>query len=1017
MLSQNTTSTGGHARRAQLSTILSRRWSTVAVLAVWTCAASSAGAVAPLDVPPVADLVVQAGAGLRSDQLAPAERIQAERPVLDFSRASHSRWSVLDWASGSLTPRLAAGTGVEIGGTISDQASAVALGASFVQGHSLLFQSRLDRLGTPRVRHALGKWSVRWEEVADGLPILGSYVEVLLTDQGRLAAFGAAAFPMITGGRPAALGQREAVREARAHLAALGLLPQDAPAAFLKVEGPFVLPVLTGEGASAPGAAGIEGRTVWRVRISCHDPIAAYAVDLDAVTGQVLQRRNILRTDSAYFGTATGAIENPSWCDGASTLPAPRLVVTVIGAGSDTADAAGNFSIPAGDGSPRQLTAEMLGAFCDVYNEVGNQARYNGVITPNVPYSLYWDDVTSRADERDTYYHVTTWHDRLKGIAPDWTDMDYPLPANVNLQQSCNAFWDGAAINMFHQAGNCANTGQIGDIIVHEYTHGTTDFMYGPNDPPSDMHEGNSDVASNAYINSPIEGAGFYTYDCVNGIRNSDNDMRWPDDLNGEGHHDGQIISGFHWHARAALIQQLGYDDGARVEVTLWHYARELGLPHSQPEQVWWNFLTDDDNGNLDDGTPHWSALCQAATRHGFSCPQAFTNVVIHHTPMYYAAAPNQAPIPVVADMYSLSGPLNPDSLLVYYRTFGQGPFHAVPFVPTGQGDTYQALIPGQLMNYSVDYYILAVDAAGNRLTEPEGPGQVYTFKVAYAFDQFEADNGWTVGAPGDNATTGIWTRCDPVGTWLVYPLQPEDDATPDPGHVCYITGQYTGGAVYDSDANGITTLLSPVYDLTGMIWATVHFDRWFQSLNGGYGYMNVDVSYDGGAHWRLVDHVQGMDPHAHWTAVDKDVTPQFGQLGLTRFRVAVHGDSTYSITEGGFDDFVLTADSQGSPDAVPPSSTLVPAALSLRLVSANPSLGPVALEYSLPARGAATLALYRVDGTLVRTLLRGDLPEGRHRVGWDGKDESGRKVCSGVYFARLRGGTGAALERIVVER
>ena len=44
--------------------------------------------------------------------------------------------------------------------------------------------------------------------------------------------------------------------------------------------------------------------------------------------------------------------------------------------------------------------------------------------------------------------------------------------------------------------------------------------------------------------------------------------------------------------------------------------------------------------------------------------------------------------------------------------------------------------------------------------------------------DPFEEPNGWTAGVPGDDATTGIWVRADPVGT----AAQPEDDHTPTPG-------------------------------------------------------------------------------------------------------------------------------------------------------------------------------------------------------------------------------------------
>ena len=49
------------------------------------------------------------------------------------------------------------------------------------------------------------------------------------------------------------------------------------------------------------------------------------------------------------------------------------------------------------------------------------------------------------------------------------------------------------------------------------------------------------------------------------------------------------------------------------------------------------------------------------------------------------------------------------------------------------------------------------------------------------------------------------------------------------------------------------------------------------------------------------------------------------------------------------------------------------------------------------------SLAVYAVDGSLVRVLFEGSLPRGiAHSVVWDGRDSTGRSVASGVYFYRL---------------
>ena len=48
------------------------------------------------------------------------------------------------------------------------------------------------------------------------------------------------------------------------------------------------------------------------------------------------------------------------------------------------------------------------------------------------------------------------------------------------------------------------------------------------------------------------------------------------------------------------------------------------------------------------------------------------------------------------------------------------------------------------------------------------------------------------------------------------------------------------------------------------------------------------------------------------------------------------------------------------------------------------------------------TLTIYDTAGRVVRTLLHGQRPAGRHELGWDGRNASGHALSSGVYFLRL---------------
>jgi hypothetical protein len=67
-----------------------------------------------------------------------------------------------------------------------------------------------------------------------------------------------------------------------------------------------------------------------------------------------------------------------------------------------------------------------------------------------------------------------------------------------------------------------------------------------------------------------------------------------------------------------------------------------------------------------------------------------------------------------------------------------------------------------------------------------------------------------------------------------------------------------------------------------------------------------------------------------------------------------------------------------------------------------NPFGPETRIVYELPQGGRAELRIYAVNGRLVRRLAEEVRSAGRHSVVWDGLDESGRAVSSGVYFYTL---------------
>ena len=178
--------------------------------------------------------------------------------------------------------------------------------------------------------------------------------------------------------------------------------------------------------------------------------------------------------------------------------------------------------------------------------------------------------------------------------------------------------------------------------------------------------------------------------------------------------------------------------------------------------------------------------------------------------------------------------------------------------------------------------------------------------------DDLETNLSWTVGAPGDAATTGIWAYGNPVGTNSGgAPSNPEDDATINPGVRCFATGNGSTTVGGDDVDGGPTTLVSPRFDLTGVGAATLKYKRWFANFTVLNDALTVAISNDDGSSWTTLESVTGGSANS-W--IERSFNVQdFVPLGnRMRLRFQTGDQPNDSLTEAGVDELSVTTFATG---------------------------------------------------------------------------------------------------------
>ena len=380
---------------------------------------------------------------------------------------------------------------------------------------------------------------VRFHQYYNGIEVYSAAISVHTNRSGQIRVIHSNYFPRINISTAASLSPEGAISIAIAEAGAFDL--HKPPHANLVI--------FPSRDAGQIGDYANAYRLAYRTIVHSRQPLASWEYIIDANTGEPLHRRNLLR-----FADGRGRVFNPN---PVVALKDFTLMDQGDSAGAIPEEAYTDVILPELDGN---------GFLDGPY--VSTRLTENRANEPTLAFNYLRDD--PRFEEVMVYYHVDTVGRYLKGLGFDFVD-DWQIPANVHFGMTRAGFYNDSdgSIN-FGDAG--VDVAEDAEVIIHEYGHAILDRQV-PNINRSKggaIHEGFSDFLAASFLSAVSDGfsdsivfewAGsddpeIYTRP-VNGNK------RYPKDIVGEPHADGEIWSAALWE----IFEAIGRDASIRLIV------------------------------------------------------------------------------------------------------------------------------------------------------------------------------------------------------------------------------------------------------------------------------------------------------------------------------------------------------------------------------------------------------------------------------------------------------------------
>ena len=575
---------------------------------------------------------------------------------------------------------------------------------------------------------------------------------------------------------------------------------------------------------------------------------------VDAANGNILFQESMI-----HHSTVTGQVNQYVTTDSRADACSAEVIrgmpyaKVVVGSATVYTDTNGAFSYTNTGTASLVVAPSLVGKYFRVVEQSSTLGTVASQTVANGGSATFLFNPTPsefNTAQTNTYEIANRTREKILAASASYPTISTQLnfTINTNIADVCNAYYDGSSINFFSSGSGCNNTG-FGDIVAHEFGHhmvqcaGSGQNQYG---------EGQSDVVGIMITDSSQLGVGFSS--CTSGIRSANNSCQYSatgcSSCGSAIHSCGQLLSGCFWSLRNSFISTYPSDYRTRLAKLAVNSTPLHAGSSTIQNDITLDYLTlDDDNGNLGDGSPNYTAISNAFSVHGL-LPPALA--------LFTMSLPNGGPTTIdpsggttmSVSIVPVSSQVLAGSEKLYCREGTSGAF--TPYVMTSNGGTsYTATFPAAGCNTTVQYYIEAQSTGGSALVLPTtSPTTNYSTtsvlsSIVELLETFDGTTtGFTIGAAGDSATAGLWIRSNTASGCGATPAAYS-------GAKAFLTGS---GSCNDVD-NGRTTLLSPSFSGIGSDEVYVKFAL-YMSYNGATptdDLLEAYLSNDGGVTWVLV--------------------------------------------------------------------------------------------------------------------------------------------------------------------